>query len=253
MEVAVHQHAPALRCEHRVGPVAPGQHPVPLVGSGQHSKPGAECIRRGVRRRLRQRASRLGDRPQYPGIVQLGKDRGEIPRGVVPLGGPDPVPHLKERNRRHPTQDQYRRIAGNRCHLGQRQPGRGRPQRVQDLSLMADPQCGRPGPGEPHHEPAVDHRAGRAVLRIVVWLKPSSARSWPRPGPVPPCAARPAARPRSVRRARSVPPRQYDRPNRTDQQARPLAHRASWDDGQTPRGAASSGRRGPRQGVTSLA
>jgi hypothetical protein len=43
--------------------------------------------------------------------VQLGKDRGEIPRGVVPLGGPDPVPHLKERRRRHPVQVS---IAGSR-------------------------------------------------------------------------------------------------------------------------------------------
>ena len=173
VEVAVHQHRPALRREYRVGPVAPGQHTVPLAGPGQHSKPGAECLRRGVRRRLRQRANSPGDRPQYPGIVQLSKNCGQIPRDPIPLGGPDPVPHLEERRRRHPAQDQHRRIAGNRCHLGQRQPRRSRPQRVQDLRLMADPQRGRAGPGELHHEPAVNDRAGRAVLRVVVWLKPS--------------------------------------------------------------------------------
>jgi hypothetical protein len=35
-----------------------------------------------------QRAKRLGDRPQDPGIVQLGQDCGEIPRDPIPLGGP---------------------------------------------------------------------------------------------------------------------------------------------------------------------
>jgi hypothetical protein len=83
------------------------------------------------------------------------------------------VTYVEQRQRRRPAGNQHRRRAGHRHHLGQRQPGCGRAQRVEDLSFVPDPPGGWLGPGELDDEPAVDDSAGCAPLRIVGRFKSS--------------------------------------------------------------------------------
>ena len=75
-----------------------------------------------------------GERPvRTKDIVQFGKDSGEIPRDPVPLGGPDQVPHLKERRRRHPARGTGPPHAGARAALAR--PRRSRASRARRKRL----------------------------------------------------------------------------------------------------------------------